>query len=490
MATQYEVVIGIEVHAQLSTKTKLFCGCSTAFGSKPNTNVCPVCLGMPGALPVLNEDSVELAIRSGLAMNCDIQEMSVFARKNYFYPDLPKGYQISQFELPICLGGSLAITVPNADGSYEKTIGITRIHMEEDAGKLIHQGADAIAGSDSSLADLNRACTPLIEIVSEPDIRSAAEARAYMETLAMIVKYSGVCDANMEKGNLRADANVSLRPVGQEEFGTRTETKNLNSFRSLERAILYEIQRQTHVLESGGTIRQQTLNYDDSTGKTSVLRDKEDAHDYRYFPDPDLKPLMVTQEQISAIRDTLPELPRAKEARYVDYGLNDQEIKVLLADLDLNAYFENCVKAVPNAESIKEMAKWLVGDFSALVNAAGGSFDTPVIKQDAFLELIVLLKDGTLSGKMAKGILEKMYQTGKTPKALLESSGGGQISDTSELDGIVAQILSANMDVVAKVQGGKTKSADFLMGQVMKETRGRAKPDLVKQLIMDQIAAL
>lgn len=480
---EFEPVIGLEVHAQLKTNTKLFCGCSTQFGQDPNSHTCPICLGLPGALPVLNKAAVEMAIKAGLALGCNIQLKSVFSRKNYFYPDLPKGYQISQFDLPICLGGSLDI---NVEGT-QKTIGITRIHMEEDAGKLLHQGAHAIAGASYSLVDLNRACTPLIEIVSEPDIRTAQEARIYMENLKQILEHLGVCDGNLEEGSLRADANISIRPKGQKEFGTRTEVKNLNSFRSVERAIIAEIARQTEVVLAGGIIVQQTMHFDDVTQKTTVLRSKENAHDYRYFPEPDLLPLTLTQSQVENIASQLPELPQAKKARYqADYGLSEAECVVLLDDLDMMQYFESAILSKAAPESV--FAKWIIGDLNALIKEHKSSFPTTKMTQERLSELLGLIQAGTLSGKMAKEILLKVFETGESPKALVEKSGKAQISDTSQLTAIIDQVLAANPDVIEKVKAGKTNSADFLIGQVMRLTKGQAKPDLVRQLMLEKLA--
>lgn len=479
---EFEPVIGLEVHAQLKTKTKLFCGCSTQFGQDTNSHTCPVCLGLPGALPVLNKSAVDMAIQAGLALGCAIQLKSVFSRKNYFYPDLPKGYQISQFDLPICLGGSLTVKVEGT----EKTIGITRIHMEEDAGKLLHQGAHAIAGATYSLVDLNRACTPLIEIVSEPDIRTAQEARVYMENLKQILEHLGVCDGNLEEGSLRADANVSLRPKGQAVFGTKTEIKNLNSFRSIERAIIAEIKRQTEILSSGGTVVQQTLHYDDNTQKTSVLRSKENAHDYRYFPEPDLLPLTLTQTHIDNLAQQLPELPKAKQARYqTDYGITEADAVVLLADLEMMRYFDAAVSKNPELATL--LCKWIIGDLNALIKEHKSGFSQTKITTAQLIELIQLIQAGTLSGKMAKEVLVKAFETGESPKRLVEKSGQAQISDTSQLSGIIDQVLAANPDVIEKVKAGKTNSADFLIGQVMRLTKGQAKPDLVRQLILEKL---
>ncbi len=477
MPHEFEPVIGLEVHAQLKTKTKLFCGCSTQFGADTNTNVCPVCLGMPGSLPVLNARAVEFAIMAGLALNCEIQHESIFARKNYFYPDLPKGYQISQFEKPICFRGYLDIP--------GKRIGITRIHMEEDAGKLLHQGAAGVAGSDYSLVDLNRACTPLIEIVSEPDIRSAEEARAYVESLREILIHLGVCDGNLEEGSLRVDANISLRKKGEEKFGTRAEVKNLNSFRSLERAIHAEVARQKEVLLSGGKVVQETRNYDDATQKTTSLRSKEESHDYRYFPDPDLIPLKLTKQQIDAIK--LPELPAQKRTRYqADFGLTAIDCDVLIGEPTMDAYFLSCV-SLAGKIAPKEICNWVQGDLNSLLRAAKLPFGEKV-KETQLIQLLTLKESGQISGKIAKEILAKVFETGQDPEAIVKASGATQISDTDALSGIINQILNNNLDVIEKVKAGKTNSADFLIGQVMKETRGRAKPDLVRQMILDHIA--
>ena len=472
----YELIIGLEIHAQLNTNSKLFCTAATDFGDSPNTNVSPVSLGLPGALPVLNKDAVNMAIMAGLALDCNIQERSVFARKNYFYADLPKGYQISQFEYPICLGGKVHLD------EFDKTINVTRIHMEEDAGKLNHQGADGIAGATSSISDLNRAGVPLIEIVSEPEIRSAKEARAYMEKVHQILSFIGVCDGDLEKGSFRCDANISVRPVGQVEFGTRTEVKNLNSFRSLERAINFEMKRQIKVVESGGKIIQQTMNFDDVTGETSALRSKENAHDYRYFPDPDLKPLLVTQDQINHIKNTMCELPDNVRSRFSnDLGLPDHDIKVYLQTKFLFEFFDSARTKLKTA-SAKDMSKWVVGELNALLKNDGVFLNQ--LSQDDFAKLIDQCASGDVSTKMVKDILPLLLK-GDELAAALQSMGGVQISNQDELQSIVDRILSENPDVVEKIKNGKTGSANFLMGQVMKETKGRAKPDTVRDLILN-----
>jgi aspartyl-tRNA(Asn)/glutamyl-tRNA(Gln) amidotransferase subunit B len=479
MTQEFETVIGIEVHAQLKTNTKLFSTASNMFGDKPNTNVTEVCLGMPGALPVLNKQTVFFAAQAGFALDCEVRQTSVFSRKNYFYPDLPKGYQISQFDLPICEHGSLTITV----NGEEKVIGITRIHMEEDAGKLIHQGADGIAGSTHSHVDLNRAGTPLIEIVSEPDIRSADEAKAYVEELRLILRHIGVCDGNMEEGSLRADANVSIRPMGETKLGTRTEIKNLNSFRSIERAILVEVARQKEVILSGGSVVQETRNFDDKTQTTTTLRSKEDAHDYRYFPEPDLPPLVIDAEELNRIKKTLPELPQVKRNRYLnDYSLSDFEVKVILGDIDMDTTYRACLNH-DKTISPKECAKWIVGDINAALKEKEFTFESSPLSPEHIAELISLLEKETISGKMAKELLPVLIETKKSPSSLVKERGGGQISDQSELETIVKTILDKNPDVVEKIKNGKKQAAGFLVGQVMKETRGKAKPDVVNQLI-------
>ncbi len=483
MSNTYEMVIGLEVHAQLKTKTKLFCGCSTHFGDAVNTHVCPVCLGMPGSLPVLNKRAVEMAVIAGKALNCEIQQTSVFARKNYFYPDLPKGYQISQFELPLCLGGHLDIVV---DGQ-EKRIGITRIHMEEDAGKLLHQGSGAIAGSTHSLVDLNRACTPLIEIVSEPDIRSASEARAYVESLRMILRTIGVNDGNLEEGSMRVDVNLSLRLSGTSKFGTRTEVKNVNSFRSIERAIASEFARQKEILDAGGVVIQQTRNYHDDTQTTTALRDKEEAHDYRYFPDPDLLPLVLSKLQIQDILANFPELPSQIRHRYLTLVLTDADVDVLLEDMAMRVYFEACLEAA-GVVPAKEICKWVVGDLNAFLKDRPEGFASTLATPEKFVGLVALLVSGTVSGKMMKEFLQKMIETGHPADVLLAQSGGAQVSDASELMPVIEKVLAANPDVVEKIKAGKAQSAEFLMGQVMKETRGKANPDLVRKIIAEVIS--
>jgi aspartyl-tRNA(Asn)/glutamyl-tRNA(Gln) amidotransferase subunit B len=425
---------------------------------------------------------VDLAITAGLALDCDIQPTSVFARKNYFYPDLPKGYQISQYDKPICLNGHLDILL----NGTPKTIRITRIHMEEDAGKLLHQGADAISGSTSSWVDLNRACTPLIEIVSEPDISSPEEAKLYVETLAQILSHTGVCDGNLEEGSLRADINISLRRWNDPEYGTRTEIKNLNSFRSIERAILSEIDRQATLIRQGKPVLQETRHYDDTTQKTRALRSKADAHDYRYFPDPDLLPLHLDPARIDTLKRRLPELPKARRIRYHALGLSDQDCDTLFNDLAMMTYFETTCSIEPNLLA-KTAANWITGDLNALLKNANESFDTASLTPENLVELLMLIQKGTLSGKMGKEILVKMHETREKAGKIVAESGAAQVTDTSTLVPIITQLLDQHPEIIEKVKSGRTNAADFLIGQVMKQTKGQAKPDLVRDLLQTEL---
>ncbi len=469
----YEVVIGLEIHAQLKTKTKIFCGCSTKFGAPPNSQTCPVCLGMPGVLPVVNKKAVEYAIKAGLATNCSINQDNRFARKNYFYPDLPMGYQITQFELPIAEHGWLDIEL---DDKSKKRIGITRIHMENDAGKSNHDPYRPV-----SLVDLNRAGTPLIEIVSEPDMRSAAEAGAFMRQIHSIVRYTGVCDGNMQEGSLRCDANVSLRPWGQEEFGTRTEMKNLNSFRNIESAIIAEIKRQKRIIEDGGEIIQETRLWDADAGKSSSMRSKEDAHDYRYFPDPDLLPIIISSDWLEELQSTIPELPEAKKARYVsELGLPEADADVLTSTIELAGYFEACNVVIDNP---KIVANWVMGSVLAQVNAEGLSIDESPVSAENLAGLLELVVKDTISGTMAKTVFEDMAKTGKDAKTIVDEKGLAQVSDPSEIDAIVEKILVDNPTEVEAFKGGKTKLMGFFVGQVMRATKGKANPKVVNQLL-------
>jgi aspartyl-tRNA(Asn)/glutamyl-tRNA(Gln) amidotransferase subunit B len=476
---KYQAVIGLEVHVQLATNTKIFCGCPTTFGAPPNAQTCPVCLGLPGALPVLNRKVVEYAIKAGLATDCSIARRSVFARKNYFYPDLPKGYQISQFELPICVGGHLDI---ETDGGV-KRIGITRIHMEEDAGKLVHADVPGLGGGSG--VDLNRACTPLLEIVSEPDIRSADEAVAYLKKLHQIVVYLGISDGNMEEGSFRCDANVSVMPVGTTVFGTRTETKNVNSFRFVKQAIEYEIERQIEVIEEGGKIVQETRLFDPNTGMTRSMRGKEEAHDYRYFPDPDLVPLVISDDRIEDIRLGLPELPEAKRHRYQEeLGLSPYDAEVLTADRELAAYYETCLAAGAPAKSA---ANWVMGEVTRGLNDAGFAIAACPVTPGHLAALLALIEKGTISGKIAKAVFDEIWKTGRDPERIVEEKGLVQVSDTGEIERIIDDIMAANAGQVEEYRGGKEKVFGFFVGQVMRASKGKANPAVVNDLLLKKL---
>lgn len=473
---KYITVIGLEVHAELKTKSKAFCSCSTEFGAEPNTHVCPVCLGMPGALPVVNRQVVEFAIRAGLALNCDIQRFNKFDRKNYFYPDLAKNYQISQWEEPICLGGHIDI---NVDGT-EKRVGITRIHMEEDAGKLVHSGA-TISTSDSSAVDYNRAGVPLIEIVSEPDMRSAKEARAYMENLKAILEYTDVCDCKMQEGSLRCDANISIMPEGAKEFGTRAEIKNLNSFRALERAIEYEVQRQQEVLEDGGHVVQETRTWDDAKGITLSMRSKEEAHDYRYFPDPDLLPIKVDDAWIARVKAELPELPAQRQARLMEqFNLPAYDAGLIVSTKAMAEYFDEAVKG---AKDPKAVSNWLLGDISAWLNNENKEIGDLVITPENLAELTNLIKEGVLSSKLAKKVFAEMLKDNKSPRQLVKDLGLEQVSDAGAIEKLVDETLAENPQSVADYKAGKDKAIGFLVGQIMKKSRGKANPPMVQELL-------
>jgi aspartyl-tRNA(Asn)/glutamyl-tRNA(Gln) amidotransferase subunit B len=477
---KYQVVIGLEVHAQLLTNSKIFCGCSVKFGSEPNSQTCPVCLGLPGALPVLNRKVVEYAIRAGLATNCSIAPRSIFARKNYFYPDLPKGYQISQFELPICLDGHLDIAVEGET----KRIGITRIHMEEDAGKLVH--LDTMEAGEMSYVDLNRACTPLLEIVSEPDMRSPEEAIAYLKKLHQIVVYLGICDGNLEEGSFRCDANVSLMPVGTDTFGTRAELKNINSFRFIKQAIEYEMERQADILDEGGKIIQETRLFDPATGTTRSMRSKEEAHDYRYFPDPDLVPLVIGPEWIEAVRSTLPELPEAKRTRYVTgLGLPEYDAEVLAATREIAEYFDACVALYPQ---VKTVSNWVMGDLlRALKEDSREIADCPVTPA-LLTDMLKLIDNGTISGKIAKTVFDEMYKTGKAPAKIVEEKGLVQVTDTAEIEKIIDDVLAKESSQVEAYRSGKDKLFGFFVGQVMKASKGKANPALVNEILLKKLS--
>ena len=480
MSQSYETVIGLEVHVQLTTNTKIFCGCSKDFGQTPNSQTCPVCLGLPGALPVLNQKVVELAIKTGLATNCQIAPRSIFARKNYFYPDLPKGYQISQFELPICEHGWLDIDLDNGE---RKRIGITRAHMEEDAGKLIHGDTPQTAGS--SLVDLNRACTPLLEIVSEPDMRSADEAIDYLKKLHQIVVYLGVCDGNLEEGSFRCDANVSVRPYDQEEFGTRAELKNINSFRFIKQAIEYEVERQIDLIEGGGKVIQETRLFDSDTGMTRSMRGKEEAHDYRYFPDPDLVPLVISPEWIEEVRATLPELPEVKRGRFVEeLGMSVYDAGVLASDRALADYFDACVALGSDAKSC---ANWIMGEVLRKLKETDTEITDVPITPELLTGLLARIADNTISGKIAKTVFEKMWQKGQTADQIIDAEGLKQVTDTGAIEGLVDEVIAANPDQVAEYLGGKDKLIGFFVGKVMQASQGKANPGMVNQLLKKKL---
>jgi len=476
---KYQVVIGLEVHTQLTTNTKIFCGCPTRFGAQPNSQTCPVCLGFPGALPVLNRKVVEYAIRAGLATNCSITPRSVFARKNYFYPDLPKGYQISQFDLPICQHGHLDIDVEGG----RKRIGITRIHMEEDAGKLVH--ADLPGIGDDSCVDLNRACTPLLEVVSEPDMRSADEAIAYLKKLHQIVMYLGICDGNLEEGSFRCDANVSLMPVGSNVFGTRAELKNINSFKFIKQAIEYEMERQAEILDEGGRVIQETRLFDPNTGTTRSMRGKEEAHDYRYFPDPDLVPVIVSDAWIEEVRATLPELPEAKRARLqAELGLPEYDAEVLAASRELAHYFEQTVALFAQPKTV---SNWVMGEVTRALNEDGkGIADCPVTPA-LLADLLKLIEQGTISVKIAKTVFDEMYKTGKEPAVIVQEKGLVQVSDTGAIEAMIDEVLQKNPGQVSEYRNGKETLFGFFVGQVMRASKGKANPALVNELLLQKL---
>ena len=479
MSGQWEVVIGLEIHAQLATKSKIFSAASTAYGAEPNTQACLVDLGYPGVLPVLNEEVVRTAAKFGLAVNATVAPRSVFARKNYFYPDLPKGYQISQYELPIVEHGELFIT--DADGN-EKRIGITRAHLEEDAGKSIHEGLDRYSG-----IDLNRAGTPLLEIVSEPDLSSAREAVAYMRKIHSIVRYLGISDGNMQEGSFRCDANVSVRPLGQEELGTRSEIKNLNSFRYVEKAINFEVERQIELIEDGGEVRQETRLYDSDKDETRSMRSKEEANDYRYFPDPDLLPVEIDATYIEAVRATLPELPDAKRRRFIDdYGLRFDDAGILTASLALSDYFEAVASATDAKAQIA--ANWVIGDLSAALNKDGLDIEQSNIAAADLAGLLDRIQDSTISGKIAKEVFEAMWAGEGNADDVIEARGLKQITDSSAIEDVVDRIIAANPGQVADYKAGKDKLIGFFVGQVMKETGGKANPGQVNAILKDKLS--
>ncbi len=475
---KYETVIGLEVHAQMLTDTKIFCGCSTIFGSEPNTQTCPVCIGMPGVLPVLNRKAIEFAIKTGLSTSCRISNYSRFARKNYFYPDLPKGYQISQYELPICENGHIEIVV---EGSI-KRIGITRIHMEEDAGKNIHEGA-----GNYSFVDLNRAGVPLMEIVSEPDIRSPQEAVEYMKKLRAILRYLGVCDGNMEQGSMRCDANISVRPIGQKEYGTRAEVKNINSFKFVEKALEYEIKRQIKVVEEGGEIIQETRLWDSNRCITESMRGKEEAHDYRYFPEPDLVPIVVAKEWIDGIRASLPELPDTKRSRFVsEYALPEYDAGLLVAEKPLADWFEEAVRL---GGQPKTVANWVKGDLMKLLNEDNKTVEECPLRPKQLVDMLNLIDSGTISGKIAKTVFDEIYKTGKDAVVIVKEKGLVQISDSAAIEKALDDIIANSPKEVERFKGGEEKLIGFFVGQVMKMTKGKANPQMVNELIKNKLSS-
>jgi aspartyl-tRNA(Asn)/glutamyl-tRNA(Gln) amidotransferase subunit B len=481
VATKYEVVVGLEVHAQILTQSKMFCSCSTDYlTAPPNANTCPVCLGLPGSLPVINRKAVEATIRTALALNCEIPAFSKFDRKNYFYPDLPKGYQISQYDLPFSRNGYLEFDV---DGE-RKRAGITRVHLEEDTGKLLHEGA--IEQTQSSLVNFNRAGVPLMEIVSEPDLRSADEAREYVMRLRAILQYIGVNNGDMESGQLRCDANVSLRPMGASEYGTKVEIKNMNSFRAIHRAIAYEIERQTEVLDRGGTLAQETRGWNDARGLTVSQRSKEFAEDYRYFPEPDLPPLDVSREWVQAIGATLPELPAARRERFMrEYGLTAYDASLLTSTRPMAEYFEEAVRLGAPA---KTSANWILGDFSRLLNADHKEIQDSSVKPRHLQQLIKLVESGDLSGKMAKQTFDAMYRAADPATALDAAKGSTQISGDEELERIADQVIAENAKSVADFKAGKEQALKFLIGQAMKISKGRANPQRLDALLRAKIS--
>ncbi len=474
---QFEPVVGLEIHVQLATASKIFCSCSTEFGKPPNSNTCPVCLGLPGALPVLNSQVPEFAAQLGLALNCDIRMDSQFARKNYFYPDLPKAYQISQFDRPICENGWLEI---ETESRGKSRIGITRIHMEEDAGKLIH--AD---GSDQSLVDLNRAGVPLLEIVSEPDVRSADEAKAYMEKIHAIATTIGVSDGDMEKGHLRCDANVSLRPLGQVEFGARTETKNLNSFRFVQQAVSYEMERQREEILDGKKIVQETRLWDSDRKVTFSMRSKEEADEYRYFPDPDLPIVRLSSELIETFRNNLPELPDTKRLRFIEeHGLSTNDAEFLSASREISEYFE---KVLALKASPKLACNWIIGDLTRVMNESGKTLKDINLSPEHLADLIKFIESGEISSKIAKTVFEEMLSSAKAPEVIIEEKGLKQISDEDELGRTASELLAANPEQVEQYRAGKTKVIGFFVGQMMEQTSGRGNPAVINRLLKEKL---
>ena len=472
----YELVVGLEVHAELSTKTKIFCSCPTAFGAEPNTQTCPICMAMPGTLPVLNEKVVEYAVKAGLATDCEIARDSKNDRKNYFYPDLPKSYQISQFDKPLCEHGKIEIETSQG----EKTIGITRIHIEEDAGKLNH---DEFGGG--SLVDLNRAGVPLIEIVSEPDLRTTEEVELYLKKLKSILEYIEVSDCKMEEGSLRADVNVSVRKKGEEKFGTRTEMKNMNSFRSITRAIEYEMERQIEVIENGGKIEQETLRWDEVSGKTFSMRDKENAQDYRYFPDPDLVAIKLSEEYIENIKNNLPELPESRKERYLEqYKLSQKDAKILTSSKYLSDLFEGAIKVCNNPKAVNN---WIISDISRILNETETEPMHIPFDCNQLGKLVILIDKGVISTSIGKKVLEELFENPRDPEEIIKEKGWIQISDEGEIKKIVLEILEANPQSIVDYKAGKDRALGFLVGQAMKTTKGKANPKMLNEMFLEEL---
>lgn len=473
----YEVIIGLEVHVELHTQSKLFCSCPNRFVPEPNINTCPVCLGFPGTFPQMNIEAVQQALKASLALHCEIALYSYFDRKNYFYPDMPKGYQLSQYYIPIGSNGSL--TIPD-DKRDLKEVRIGRVHMEEDAGKLVHN-----VSGDYSMVDYNRAGVPLVEIVTEPDLRSPGEARRYLEQLKSILQYARVSDCKMEEGSLRCDANVSLRPVGSDTFGSKTELKNMNSFKAVEKSLEFEIKRQTAILKGNEEVISQTLRWDEDKQQTIVMRSKLEAHDYRCFADPELAPIKLTVEEIEKARAALPEMAEARAARFVrDFSLQDNDAAALTASRSLADYFEACLAIY---EQPKVVCNWVMGEFMAQLNNAGIEAEQSSLKPEKLAELLQMIDEKIISGKIAKEVLAKAFQSGKTPRRVVEEEGLIQISDQSKLEAIVVRVIGENPDSVKNYRGGKTKALGFLVGQVMKETKGKANPQLVNELLVEKL---
>ncbi|MCL4377212.1 MAG: Asp-tRNA(Asn)/Glu-tRNA(Gln) amidotransferase subunit GatB [Actinobacteria bacterium] len=483
LKNEYETVIGLETHVELSTLTKMFCGCRLSFGEPPNTYTCPVCLGHPGSLPVINKKAIENAVKIALALNCTIKEHTVFHRKNYFYPDMPKNYQISQYDLPVGIDGYVDVNI----GSYIRRIGITRVHVEEDTGKLLHIGSTGrISEANYSIVDFNRAGTPLIEIVTMPDIKSPEEARQYMITLRNILIMLNVSDCSMEEGSIRSDANVSIKLVTDSKLGTRTEIKNLNSFKFLQKGLDYEVQRQIDIIKSGRKVVQQTRHYDSKSQTTKALREKEEAHDYRYFPDPDLVPMKLDTDWINEIKSTLPELPSAKEKRYKElYRLSDYDSSLMANDLEFSSYFEETLKYYNDAKTV---CNWIMGDFSAYINKEGITLKQSKISPENLASLLKMIDSGEISSKIAKSVFEEMYTNGSSPGEIISKKGLKQISDAGELEKVIDEVISSNPDVIKQYKSGKSKAIGFLIGQIMRKTQGKANPGLVNEIILKKLS--